>query len=215
MIQVWLERLLNQAATQCSQFPQVSAVGKIAGTQLSDKNFGQQWLKTFYRDRIEQLQAANANAYEYLKMAQAIKDHLDDSTMGRCHAWLSQQNKLETHFHYAYIADTASQWGNETDSLYKAAAETCHNASDYRDLVRILRSNHVQDTQQKTVYSQGENLSDAIDKLQWVEGIMTLFDDKEWASKAYQNLESSFSQADQLSQLENSRSRQLNSRTLW
>jgi predicted transcriptional regulator len=212
--QAWLERLLDQAASQCSQFPQVSTVGKTAGTQLSDKDFGRQWLKKFYADRIEQLQASNANAYEYLKMAQAIKDHLDDR------AWADTTLNMateyaETHFHYAYIADTATQWGNDTDSLYKSAADTCNNANDYRDLVRILRNNDVQDDQQRTVYSNGENLSAALDKLQWVEGIVTLFGDKEWAGQAYSSLESSFSQAGQLNILENSRARQLNNRTLW
>ena len=212
--QAWVQRLLDQAAAQCSQFPQVSMVGNTAGTQLTDKAFGRQWLKTFYAERIETLQADNANAYEYLKMAQAIKDHLDDSNWADSILKLATE-QAETHFHYAYIADTATQWGQNTDSLYKAAADTCHNANDYRDLVRILRNNNVQDAQQKTVYSHGEKLSSALDQLQWVEGIMTLFGDKKWASKAYSNLESSFSQAGQLSLLENSRNRQLSHRTLW
>ena len=189
----WAIRLLNQGKDNSNFFAQIRELGLIASSKLADLTAGKQWAADLYASWKEKLDGDEASSYEYIKLANAVNEDLADketiSTLLDAAA-----GKANDHFQYAYLAELAKELGDNdrSDSLTKEAAAACNKSTDYVQLVSYLRKSSVAEDTLKALYAQGENISDAGDKLSWAEGIVTLFDDKKWAGEAYDSLSDSF-----------------------
>jgi hypothetical protein len=189
----WATRLLDQGKANSNFFAQTRELGLIASSKLADLTAGKQWAADLYASWKDKLDGDEASSYEYIKLANAVNEDLadKDTIAGLLDA---ATGKANDHFQYAYLAELAQELGNNdhAESLTKEAATACNKSTDYAQLVNHLRKSSTAEDTLKALYAQGENISDAGDKLSWAEGIVTLFDDKEWAGKAYDSLSDSF-----------------------
>lgn len=189
----WATRLLNLGKDNSQFFAQIRELGLIASSKLADVDAGKQWAAGLYASWKTKLEDDDASSYEYIKLANAVNEDLaDKDTVASLLD--AAAGKANDHFQYAYLAELAQQLGDNdrAASLTKNAAAACKKSTDYSQLINHLRKSSVEEDTLKSLYAQGEKISNAGDKLSWAEGIVTLFDDKEWAEKAYDSLTDSF-----------------------
>ena len=212
----WSVKLLDQAKEHAGFFAQIRELGSVATTQLADQEVGKAWAASLYDDWQKKLDAGGASTFEYLKLADAINNDLED--IDKVNALVETASAQATSpFHFAFIADLVTKLGDSdrASELYKQAATACTKASECTQLVEHMRAVKASVDVQKEVYAQGENLSNPKDKLQWAEGITSLFGDNEWATKAYDGLKDSFSSDGDSFIFANSKNRYLGERHFW
>lgn len=136
----WLGRLLDLAAANSNTFAQVRNLGDTVCKQLSDSAFGKEWTQKFYADQLAKLDSNNASTFEYNKLAKAVKEHLGDDAQAQ-QILDKAEAKAENHFHFAYLAELAQNWGNggKADSLYAKAVAACQNAGQQRELADLMQ----------------------------------------------------------------------------
>lgn len=212
----WVTRLLDESAENCQFFPQVNELGSIATQKLENINAGKAWAEKFYARWESKLDASEVRAYEYIKLARVVKTDIGDD------GWAGEliSKALENahdHFQYAYIAELVKSWGNDEQAaeLYQKATDSCKTEIHYYELVHLLRKTGVSEDKQRELYAQGGKLADAWKRLRWVEGIMLLFKDKDWAGKAYTLLENDFSEGAARKVFENSKRNRLGEQCFW
>ncbi|MCG8427308.1 MAG: hypothetical protein MI754_08140, partial [Chromatiales bacterium] len=212
----WVARLLDEAAEHAEHFPAVKVLGETVTQELRPRDSNREWLCNFYQKYLEKLASSNASAFEFLKMARAIKQHLQDREWTEKTLDLAIQH-AQNHFHYAYIAEQMNQWdeGDRADALYSQAAEACSDSKELTELVQLARKAGVDETKLRDLYARGEQLSDAWQKLRWAEGIVDLFDDKEWAGSVYEKLRPSFEELGAIHLLESSRDSHMHQHKLY
>lgn len=214
--QDWTVKLLDEAKDNAGTFTLVRELGALATTQLSDKDAGKAWAEGLYGGWQAKLVESDANTYEYLKLAGAIKEDLDDTD--KASALIdSASEKATSPFHFAYIAKVVAALGDDdrAAATYQQAADACSTASECGQLVKQLRTDGVDEQLQKEVYAKGESLGSASQKLQWAEGIVGLFADTDWAEKAYSAIESDFADESTAFIFANSKKRYLGERHFW
>lgn len=138
--QAWLARLLDLAAANANTFAQVRSLGETVCKQLTDREFGKAWTQKFYADQLAKLDANNASTFEYNKLAKAVKEHLDDDAQAQ-QILEKAESKAQNHFHFAYLAELAQNWGNasKAESLYAKAVGACQNAMQQRELAELMQ----------------------------------------------------------------------------
>lgn len=136
----WLTRLLDLAATNAGTFAQVRSLGDTVCKQLADSDFGKAWTQKFYGDQLAKLESDNASAFEFKKLANAVKEHLGDNAQAQ-QILDKAEAKAENHFHFAYLAELAQQWGDsaKAGSLYAKAAAACKDAGQFRQLADLMQ----------------------------------------------------------------------------
>lgn len=136
----WLGRLLDLAAANSNTFAQVRNLGETVCKQLADSAFGKEWTQKFYADQLTKLDSSNASTFEYNKLAKAVKEHLGDDAQAQ-QILDKAEAKAQNHFHFAYLAELAQNWGNggKADSLYAKAVAACQNAGQQRELADLMQ----------------------------------------------------------------------------
>ncbi len=207
----WLKRLLELCAQKAYAFPQIRRLGEAAA-RLGDREFGKTWARELYSgwtDRIAD--TLDNSAFEFGKLANAVRQDIGDPDWAKQLLNTARDNAKD-HYALLHLRLLASQW-NETelaDELQIEAAKRCTRPEDFTSLVQWLRKNQTPAEQQRKLYAMGETqLSDAIMRLRWVEGIADLFGDKDWAGEAYAKLAEHFTDGVGKQAYENSRNRRL------
>ena len=206
--QDWIKRLLDDAAERCLNFTALHAVGETATSALSDKAAGKALSKTYYQSWEQKLDASDIKrSYDYAKLAKVAIGELEDSTWS-----LELVDKAEKlggdHFAYAQMGLIASIAGNDEKAraLYENAVKVCENALHVQQLVRRLKSDAVDSALVRELYAgakpgQGASLQ----RLRWVEGIVQIFSDMDWAVREYDEIAGEFTSDIELAQLHASR----------
>lgn len=137
----WLSRLLDLAASNAGTFAQVRSLGETVCKQLADSDFGKAWTNKFYGDQLAKLESGNASAFEFKKLASAVKEHLGDDAQAQ-QILDKAEAKADNLFHFAYLAELAQKWGNsdKAASLYDKAADACKDTSQYQQLAGLMQS---------------------------------------------------------------------------
>ena len=194
----WVGRLLDNAAAKSGDFVWFKEVVKTAATALKNKDLGREKARAFVQQREAAMKAnANATVYDYTKLAELVIADIGDAAWG---ANLLNEAKAKAGDHYAlaHIASLMAKGGDAAgaEALLMQAAQSCGNAEGCIQLTTRARSAGFDTAVVRKVYEAcGNSLSDAVDKLRWVEGIVDELNDKAWASEAYGALESQFSGA--------------------
>lgn len=213
----WTTRLLDESAQNCQFFAQLNELGNIATRNLADIDAGKAWAEKLYASWESKLDESEARAYEYIKLARVVKTDIgDDGWAGKLID--KATGKACDHFQYAYIAELVKSWGDDERALdlYQKAADICDTETHCYELVHLLRKTGVSEEKQRELYAQGgSKLVDAWKRLRWVEGIMLLFKDTDWAGEAYASLENDFSEGAARKVFENSKRNRLGEQCFW
>ena len=95
----------------------------------------------------------------------------------------------------AYLGCLAIKFGDNAkgETLLKEAGGICDTGADCYQFAQRLKGLGIDDSIVRDLYSGcGNKVSLPADKLTWAEGIIDIFNDRSWAAKAYDNIESSF-----------------------
>ena len=89
-------------------------------------------------------------------------------------------------------------------SLFEQAARSCTTPGDLQSLVMRMRRYGVDNEKVKSVYLAAESsFTDKYDLLQWAEGLIDLFDDRESAEEIFRKIADKFSQPEDRSVFQN------------
>jgi hypothetical protein len=192
----WLSRLLDEAAAKSGDFTQFKDVIHTAAAGMKNKDFGREKARAYLQQREAGLKAnPNAGVYDYTKLAQVILSDLKDSTWAG-NVLNSAKSAAKDHYALAHIGSIMAQGGDMAgaEGMFMQAAQACGNAEGCIQLVTRLTGQGLDAGLVRKVYETcGKALSNPIDKLRWVEGIVDELKDKAWASEAYAALEGEFS----------------------
>ncbi len=192
----WINRLLQQCAENCQYYVQIRSLGQCACGQLANFESGVEWTKALYLDWEKRLADQSAvSSYELSKLAAALRSDVTDND-GAMRCLELARNCATDHFQLLHLAAIASGWG-EVDlaaDLYREAAGRCTTAEAFTQLVQKLKTQQAPESLQRKLYEMGsDSLADPMARLRWAEGILQLFNDREWATTIYQSLEGGFS----------------------
>lgn len=191
----WVKRLFDFCAQQCRYFACLRQVARSAATELTDKALGKQLAQTYYHNQERFIgEAATSSVYDYSKLAAAVYEDIADESWAK--ALLSQAETLKTdHFGLAQLGKLAETLGDNDGAqrLYQKAANLCTDATQFIQLGWRLRSYQLANESLRNFYGLGmTRLKMPVQQLQWAEGIVDIFADREWAKRVYDQLASSF-----------------------
>jgi len=192
---IWIKSILDDLIdNKAIFFFNYCGICRLAIEELPDKDLGKK-LASSYLQSIEEKIDANPhkNAHNYTDLAKAI-NHLIGDTHWSIRLLEKAAQTGGDELTYAYIAYLAKLFKDEkASSMYLEKAVHCINtAVQYHNFAERLISLKFNIEEIKKLYAYGNKLNNPHDKLEWVEGIVDLLDDKEWASKVYKQIASSF-----------------------
>jgi hypothetical protein len=190
----WLKRLLDGAAANCTQFAALRAVGESASRELKNDSLGIALAKRYYGEWEDKLEATDTKtAYDYTKLADAVSEDLGDSQWA-----LGLVEKAAEiggdHFSLARMGKLALQLGDNTraTTLFQRAAAACRNVEQVAQLSAHLKRTGINQNIIHNLYASAKsNLNSPSQLLDWVEGIVKLFGDRQWAAQEYADLSDS------------------------
>lgn len=98
-------------------------------------------------------------------------------------------------FALTYLGTLAEKWGDRSAGsiYYNQAVSACHNTSELFGVIYRLKNAGIDNNLIKELYAKGgSNLSSNDEMLIWAQGIMSLFNDKNWAEKEFKSLGNNF-----------------------
>jgi hypothetical protein len=189
--QKWVKRLFDYCAQQCHHFAALRQVGQSAVVLLADKEFGKQLARSYYQSYEKQVvNRADKSVYDYTKLCTAIHEDLQDDLWAK--ALLDKAETLGAdHLGFAQMAKLAEMLGDSewVDRLYLKAVNGCTAATQFIQLGNRLRSYRMKSEQLRSLYDKGaEILKTPQEQLRWAEGIIELFNHREWARQGYDRI---------------------------
>ncbi|MDA3844148.1 MAG: hypothetical protein PF588_07265 [Candidatus Kapabacteria bacterium] len=137
---------------------------------------------------------ANRTAYNYCDLAKVVNKIMGDNQNAR--RLLEKAGELESDYMCkAYMGALAHELGDEDmkSKYLKEASATCQTAEQYQAMANRLKTLKMGDDTIRVIYADGQsNLAGNEQKLLWAEGIISIFDDREWAAREYKVIEGLF-----------------------
>jgi tetratricopeptide (TPR) repeat protein len=194
--QKWIKQLLDDAAERCANFACLHAVGETASVHLTDTKAGTSLAKGYYQAWEKGLdENRDKDAYDYTKLAKVVDNELGDHTWALALVDKAAQRGGD-HFAFAEMGAIANHAGNsdKAKQLYQQAAAACANPEQLQQLVKRMKAAEVDSNYIRELYAQSQSmLKTPLQRLHWAEGIIQLFQDKNWARQEYDKLSSEFS----------------------
>ncbi len=213
----WATRLLDFSATQRNYFVAIRQISDSAVSLLGKEN-GAALAEKYYDNWVEQLDAAeNKTAYDYSKVASALYQDLGNTEKAK--GLLDKAITLaEDHLALAHLSQLAGLFGDhaKAEQLLDQAVSKCTSAEIAKQLTGHLIDAHTDQEKVKNTYkNMGEKLSSTQDKLAWIEGIYTIFQDTDWAANSYDELAKSLNDEADKARLSYSYEHHLNTRYVF
>ncbi len=189
--QNWVKNIFDACADKASNFAMVNLIGNSVAN-LSDKAFGQGLAKTYYNNYLNGL--SDAGAYDFGKLASAVVSDLGDNDWGK-ELLDKAADSASGHQELAYAANlAASVLGDEAlaADLYQKAVDSCDSASQLAQIGNSLRNDQIAKDKAQAIYEQGLAKLAGDERLRGIEGIMSIFNDRDWASSAYDTAANDF-----------------------
>lgn len=188
----WSVKLLDQAAQQAQSFADIRSVSEAASTELSDSERGRGLAKSYLSGWEEKLDQSEApGAYDYSKLAQLAAADLADKDWSA--ALLEKAATCQAdHLALAHMGGLAAQIGRDDLAVqyHGQAMAKAANATQAMQVAGRLQKQHVEPQRIADLYrSAGDGMSTPAEKLSWAEGILSIFRDNEWATQAYDAIE--------------------------
>lgn len=190
----WVERLVEAAASKTKHFSEINRLARLAAS-LSDREQGKALARRVLEKSAAELEALDsATTADYIKLARSVTENIGDTEWAKK---LLEQGmaKAADYLELSALARTALEAGDQetATALLEKAAETVQTPSQLQKLAgRLLQWGLDRDLVRK-LYEKGEQLfTGARQKLEWAEGILAQFGDREWAAKAYDAIASLF-----------------------
>lgn len=201
----WLSEIVRKIAKRARHFSQTHQISRLAG-RLSDSELGRNLALQVLSDAAEQALNADVKApAELIKLVDSIRRiSYDDALTGRLldGAFDAASGYLEL----SALAKVNLDAGNHDAgaSLFEQAARAVATPGDLQSLVMRMRRYGVDPEKVKSVYVTAESsFTDKYDQLQWAEGLIDLFDDRELAGKSFRKIAGKFSQPEERSVFRN------------
>ncbi|MCK5742886.1 MAG: hypothetical protein KAH48_11755, partial [Chlorobi bacterium] len=136
----------------------------------------------------------NRTAYNYCDLAKVVNKIMGDNLNAR--RLLEKAGEVESDYMCkAYMGALAHEFGDEDmkSKYLKEASAACQTAEQYQAMANRLKTLKMCDDTIRVVYADGQsNLVDKNEKLLWVEGLISIFDDRDRAAKEYKAIEGLF-----------------------
>ncbi len=201
----WLKNIVRKIAKRTRHFSQTWQISKLAGS-LSDSKLAESLALNVLTDAAEQaLNADGKTSTELIKLADSInrisshndlKGRLLDGAAEMASGYLDLSS----------LAKANMDAGNHdaSASLFEQAAGSCTTPGDLQSLVMRMQRYGVDNEKVKSVYLAAESsFTDKYDLLQWAEGLIDLFDDRESAEEIFRKMADKFSQPEDRSVFQN------------
>ncbi len=194
----WLNRLLDQAASQATDFIAFKDL-VVTAAKMKHRDLGLGKARAFLAARESALSAdADASVYDLTKLAEASFAATQDAAdAGRLLE--AARAKAQDHYALTHIGRLYASMGSvaKADELYGAAAASCTNGDACIQFIDRLKGFALPAETLKKWYAEcGTHLSSPADKLRWAEGIADALNDKAWATEVYDQLAGKFSGTD-------------------
>ena len=181
----WVRQILDQIGQHATDFSAFRAIAHTAAYELNDRETGRAWARAGYEQWQEKL---SADVYDCLRLARAVLEDLGDTAyVGKLleQAARNGGDALAT----AQIGLLARESGNEAgaEQWFKQSLEACATPEASISVMHLLRRGAVAEPQLRDLY-QSATPQPTAERLQWVEGIMEVFQDPEWCQQAYEEL---------------------------
>jgi hypothetical protein len=191
--QDWIERLFGAALARCDQFAGRSRLAQVATQTFSDGEFGRRLALSVFADQTEKV-AASSGMMERYKLARGVMQITGDRDWAAKLAADSAEHAVD-HLDWALLARLATELGDakRATEWYRLAAGQCRDAAEFIQLADQLTADHVDSDFRKDVYRGGRELTDPIERLRWIEGIVEGFSDSQWARSEYERAQDTLS----------------------
>ena len=204
----WATTLYNYSFDQCANFMASRQVCHSVVTDIADKTVGKTLASGYYKKIEEGIASADSKStYDYSKLAGAIVEDLDDQDWAK--SILKQAEELaSSHYEFAHLSLMSNKLGDaeSASALNDKAIAACASAAQCVQLARRMKADEVEADVIKSTYAKGKDkLQNNIEKIQWVEGVIDVLGDKDWAGEIYQQLAGEMSEANDKAMLSNSK----------
>ncbi len=192
----WLSDIIRKIAKRARHFSQTHQISRLAG-RLSDSELGRGLALEVLSDAADQALGADVKALaELIKLADSIsRISSDDGLTSRLLAGAAEA--ASGYLELSALAKVNLDAGNHDAgaALFEQAARSCATPGDLQSLSLRMRRYGVDPEMVKSVYvAAGASLTDKYDQLQWAEGLIDLFGDRELAGKTFREIADQFSQ---------------------
>ncbi len=185
-----VESLAKDASSKCRHFSSAQTLAAFL-IQLKEGNLGTKLSNHVLMNWEPKMESVA----DRIKFAKTIVDIAKDNTwaakiVSNCEIEQCSYLQLVDLSALAYQVNDADL----AEKLIQAATTKCNSPDKFIQVIRRMRSYGFDETVQINFYREGEQfLSRDIDRLHWAEGILTHFNNHDWAHSAYDSLENSIS----------------------
>lgn len=187
----WATKLLNDAAGRAQSFSSLRSVAEMAVQETADKEAARALVTGYLKDWEAKLDGAGA--YDYSKLAAAVGELAGDGAWAK--SLLDKAAQLGgDHFAFAQLASVAGKLGDTeaVKGFLNQAAAAVSDVNQAGQLARRLAASGFDAEQVREAYSAvKDKLGDGKQQLAWAEGVINIFNDQNWAAKAYAELSAS------------------------
>ncbi len=192
---IWIKSILNDLfENKAKFFFDYCGICRLAIEEMPDKESGKELAGRYLKTLEENIDSnSNKTAYNYTDLAKAV-NHLTGDGNWSIHLLEKAAQTGGDEFTFAYIAYLAKLFQDDKASaMYlEKAVQGLDSAVQFHKFAERLKTLKFKPEEIKKLYAYGSKLSSPKDKLSWTEGIVDLFDDKDWALKAYKEIASNF-----------------------
>ncbi len=181
----WAAQLLDKAAGKFSDFSGVKQLVDTASSLTNPEN-GRK-LATGYLESYASALPEDVGTSDLLRLGRLRLDALGDAesvvTLVR-----KATESTANHLDLVSLGKLAADAGDDVlaSECYEKAVVACSGAGQLMQISRRLRSYGATDDTLRNLYQKGEKAGfEGLDKLHWAEGIIDLFNDRDWARRAY------------------------------
>jgi len=203
----WVKQILESTIADCQHFSNVEQICDWTATKMSDKTIGVSLCKEFYQQWQQKFEQSEApSVVDYTKLAGAVVTHLDDQTWAGKLLDTATNNANDT-YEYAAISmvNVKSGLKDESNSPFEQAVQQVKLPYELIKFVNYLRLNNIDEAVRKQAYQSGkQQFSEVAEKISWIEGIIELFKDTQWATECYLEISDAALKANQQLRFENS-----------
>ena len=194
----WSHAIVKKIAKRARHLSQIHRISRLAD-RLSDRRLGRSLALEVLGDAAEQALRADVKApARFIKLAYSISRIVSDHELtGRLLDGATEA--ASGYLELSALAKVNLDAGNhETGvALFEQAARACGTPDDLRSLVMRMRRYGVDHEKVKSAYIAAEScFTDKYDRLQWAEGLIDLFGDRELATKSFREIADEFGQGE-------------------
>jgi tetratricopeptide (TPR) repeat protein len=196
----WIKDILDDLIkNKVKFFFDYCAVCRLAVEEMPDKQEGKKLAETYLKEFESKLDSSDIKtAYNYTDLAKSVFNILGNKEWSL--DLLNKANSVKCDFFaYAYLGYLAGLFGDSQlkEKFFAQSVHGIEKASEFIMLGERLKSLDVESSEIRKLYEKGSSLTDPEDKLLWAEGITEIFEDKNWAEKAYKEIKPAFKTDDE------------------